>query len=182
MEQNPPILAKKVWNLIRVVYSMLRKGISKRKILLDLNMMIKRGKIASKTLHNIMFHHHHHHHHHRHNTATNHLSFSSPTASESEFSCTQSPVNEPVDDIDMRAASVAVMKAMEMIEHSENASPPLHGFGGSPVVRQLRVTDSPYPVNGVDEDSRVDEDAERFISRFYDDLRRQNTKGSFGSC
>lgn len=170
MEQNPTVLAKKVWNLVRVVYSMLRKGISKRKLLLDLNMMIKRGKIASKTLHNLMFHHHHH------KTATNHLSFSPTPPSESEFSCINSPVNEPVDDIDidMRAASVAVMKAMEMI-HSESASPALPGFGRSPVVRQLRVTDSPFPANSVDEDNHVDEDAERFISRFYNDLRLQNT-------
>ncbi|KAI7747914.1 hypothetical protein M8C21_007739 [Ambrosia artemisiifolia] len=45
---------------------------------------------------------------------------------------------------------------MEMI-HSETASPALLGFGRSPVVRQPRVTDFPFPVNNVEEDNRVDE-------------------------
>ncbi|KAI3786096.1 hypothetical protein L1987_45223 [Smallanthus sonchifolius] len=72
----------------------------------------------------------------------------------------------------MKAFNAAVLKAMEVI-HSETASPALSGFGRSPVVRQLRVTDSPFPVNNVDEDNHVDEAAERFISRFYNDLRRQ---------
>lgn len=76
-----------------------------------------------------------------------------------------------------------VLKAIEMI-HSDIASPELHGFVRSPVVRELRVTDSPFPVSGVEEDSRVDDAAERFISQFYSELRRQNTTGStkeFGS-
>nr|GEW29070.1 hypothetical protein [Tanacetum cinerariifolium] len=61
---------------------------------------------------------------------------------------------------------------MEMI-HSENVSPALPGFGRSPMVRQLRVTDSPFPLSNVDEDSHVDDAAEEFINRFYNDLRRQ---------
>ncbi|KAI3761583.1 hypothetical protein L1987_52003 [Smallanthus sonchifolius] len=77
------------------------------------------------------------------------------------------------------ALNAAVLKAMEMI-HSETASPALPGFGRSPMVRQLRVTDSPFPLSNVG-DSHVDEAAEQFISRFYNDLRRQNTKVAFGS-
>ncbi|KAI3727260.1 hypothetical protein L1987_67072 [Smallanthus sonchifolius] len=73
------------------------------------------------------------------------------------------------------AVSAVVLKAMEMI-HSENASPELPGFRRSPMVRQLRVTDSPFPLNSVaDEDNHVDEAAERFIIRFYNDLRQQKT-------
>ncbi|XP_071712225.1 uncharacterized protein [Rutidosis leptorrhynchoides] len=189
MEQNQPILAKKVWNLVRVAYFMLRKNISKRKLLLDLNMMVKRGKIASKALQNLMFHHHHH------NNGSQE-SFMIPPPGEYEFSCTNTPStnnrhhtfslfpfhkkqhysnNQSKEDADMIAINAAVWKAMEMI-HSETTSPVLPGFGMSPMVRQLRVTDSPFPLTNGDEDSHVvDEAAERFINRFYNDLRKQNT-------
>lgn len=55
------------------------------------------------------------------------------------------------------------------------ASPALpgFGFGRSPAVRQLRITDSPFPVNYVDENNHIDEDAEKFIAKFYKDLLNQ---------
>lgn len=68
----------------------------------------------------------------------------------------------------------AVMKALEML-HSEAASPALPGFGRSPMVRQLRITDSPFPLRDVDEDSHVDEAAEEFIMKFYKELKQQNS-------
>ncbi|ONK69742.1 uncharacterized protein A4U43_C05F26250 [Asparagus officinalis] len=48
----------------------------------------------------------------------------------------------------------------------------------SPRVRQLRVTDSPYPLRGEEEEeeedgNQVDKDAEKFIKRFYEQLRLQ---------
>ncbi|KAJ0895564.1 hypothetical protein HanPSC8_Chr09g0402031 [Helianthus annuus] len=168
MEQNIPVLAKKVWRLVRVLYFMLRKNISKSKLLLDLNRMMKRRKIADKSSPTL-----------------------SPPLGEYEFSCTNSPTtnnhafslfsfpkkhasaNQHTEDLDMMAVNAAVLKAMEMI-NSEVASPTLPGFGRSPVVRQLRVSDSPFPLSNVDEDSHVDEAAEQFINRFYSDLRRQN--------
>ncbi|KAI3727256.1 hypothetical protein L1987_67068 [Smallanthus sonchifolius] len=168
MDQN---IAKKVWRLVRVLYFMLRKNISKSKLFLDLNRMMKRHKIVGKTSHNL-----------------------SPPPGEYEFSCSNTPstnnqpfslftfhkkhhytTNQHTEDLDITAVNAAVLKAMEMI-HSEMASPALPGFGRSPVVRQLRVTDSPFPLSSVqDEDCHVDEAAEQFISRFYNDLRRQNT-------
>ncbi|KAI3766575.1 hypothetical protein L2E82_16639 [Cichorium intybus] len=199
MEQNVPVLAKKVWSLVRVVYFMLREGISKRKLLIDLNRMMKRGKIAGKALHNLMFHKHHHYwpafttNHHSH-----HLSCPSVPPGEYEFSCSNSPstsnntfslfsshkkrhsYNHQAEGMDMMVVNAVVLNAMEMI-HSETASPALPGFGRSPMVRQLRVTDSPFPLSSLHEDNQVDEAAEQFISRFYNDLRRQNTKASFGS-
>ncbi|CAH1422655.1 unnamed protein product [Lactuca virosa] len=199
MEQNLPVLPKKVWNLVCVVYFMLRKGISKRKLLLDLNMMIKRGKIAGKALQNLMFHHHNNRASFTTNHRSHHLSFLSPPPGEYEFSCSNSPAptsNHPFslfsfhkkhhsnskpskDHLDMMAVN-AVLKAMEMI-HSDNSSPALPGFGSTPMVRQLRVTDSPFPLSSVDEDNQVNDAAEQFISRFYHDLRVQNTNASFGS-
>lgn len=50
----------------------------------------------------------------------------------------------------------------------------LPGLGNSPLVRQLRVTDSPFSVNDhTEENHQVDKDAEKFIERFYKDLRNQ---------
>ena len=62
--------------------------------------------------------------------------------------------------------------------NSEVASPALPGFGRSPMVRQLRITDSPFPLKDIDEDSEVDKAAEEFIERFYNDLKKQKMDGS----
>lgn len=207
MEQNLPVIAKKFWHMVKVALFMLRKGISKGKLMIDLNMMMKRGKIAGKAIHNLMFHH-------SHNwassfaTSTAHLrrshdkrlpSFPDPTVEYYEFSCSNSPAypsfhlpfhlnkrksnhhtnffsctqSPTADDNDM--AVNAVIKALEML-NSGNSSPALPGFGKSPMVRQLRITDSPFPIREVEEDSHVDEAAEEFISKFYRDLRRQNNE------
>lgn len=208
MEPNLPVAAKKIWSIVRVLYFMIRKGISKRKFMLDLNMMMKRGKIAGKALHNLMFHHHNlwaaaSSSHRRDNR---HLSFNAPPG-EYEFSCSNSPAypislfpfqlnknrkhqnapsinsshffsctSSPTTDVDDVVAVNAVMKALEML-HSEAASPALPGFGRSPMVRQLRVTDSPYPLADVEGDSHVDEAAEEFINKFYKQLKKQNING-----
>ncbi|CAN4115396.1 unnamed protein product [Withania somnifera] len=194
-EQNLPVIAKKFWNIVRVAFFMLRKGISKRKLMLDLNLIMKRGKIASKAaIQNLMFHHMTH----QWSFATTHhgrdkkLSFSPP------FSCSNSPnfhlpfnftkenkntnlfsqsqVSLTVThEDDVIVVNASMMKAFEMIHKSETASPAsnyLPGFERTPVVRQLRITDSPFPLN-VEEDSRVDEAAEAFISKFYSNLRWQ---------
>ncbi|KAL4583845.1 hypothetical protein LXL04_008430 [Taraxacum kok-saghyz] len=203
MEQNLPVLPKKVWSLLRIFYYMLRKGISKKKLWLDLNMMMKRAKILGKNLQNLMFHHHHHWAAFASNNhPSRHLSVSSPPSSESEFSCTASPSNDndafslfplhkkdvgngrknqQAEGVDVMAFNAAVLKAMETIQ-SETASPALPGFGRSPMVTQLRVTDSPFPITCVDEDHHVDQAAEQFISRFYNHLRRQNMKAPLDSC
>ncbi|KAL3528701.1 hypothetical protein ACH5RR_008023 [Cinchona calisaya] len=205
MEQNMPMIAKKFWHMLRVAYFMLRKGISKGKLMIDLNMMMKRGKIAGKAIQNLMFHHHHSHHssatftanHHR-RSNDKHLPFGAPSGEYYEFSCSNSPAypnfhlpfhlnkrnkhtnlfsctHVPDTREDDVMAVHALTRALEML-HSETASPALPGFGKSPMVRQLRITDSPFPLKDVDdEDSHVvDEAAEKFISKFYKDLRRQN--------
>ncbi|PWA89801.1 hypothetical protein CTI12_AA106270 [Artemisia annua] len=153
MEQNLPIITKKVWNLMRVMFFMLKKGISKAKIMADLNMMIKRGKITGK-----------------------------PTSSSYEFSCNSTPpyplsifsshkknknkrqhltnYNPPlvVNDCDDIVINSAVLKALNMVTNTS----------------RMRITDSPMPVTNGGEDGHVDEAAEKFIRRFYNDLRREN--------
>ena len=84
MDQHLPVIAKRAWGIVRVIFFMLRKGLSNRKLLVDLNMMLKRGnKIASKAIGNLMFHHHHHNDHRK-------VSFTSAPC-EYEFSCSNTP-------------------------------------------------------------------------------------------
>lgn len=155
MEQNvPTTIAKKIWKIVRVIYFMLRKEISKGKLLADLNMIMKRSKIAGKSaIKSLMFHHHAatsgHRSHHR------HVSFPAPL-DHYEFSCNNSPA----------------------YPNFYLESPVLPGFGPSPIGRRLRVSDSPFPLGNVEEeeDSHVDEAAEEFILNFYKDLRHQNSR------
>ncbi|XP_073310970.1 uncharacterized protein [Primulina huaijiensis] len=177
MDETMQILAKKFRKLARVAYFMLRKGISKGKILSHLNFMMMRGKIAGKleAMHNLIFHHHStaasgRRPHHRHlffpaklngpdqcsfSNRRKHLKATTPTP----------PTIDSNEKIDMNAAD----------------SPPLPGFGPSPPVRQLRITDSPYPVRDFEEDNHVDEAADEFINKVYKDLKRQNAVSYFGN-
>ncbi|XP_059641378.1 uncharacterized protein LOC132283449 [Cornus florida] len=198
MEPNVPVVSKRVWNIVRALFFMLRKGISKRKLMVDLNMMMKRGKIAGKAIvHNLMFHHHTGS---TSNTRSHERHVSSSDPREYEFSCSNSPALFPfqvsklkhhilhhssffacahapqTDDNDATTVN-AVIKALEVL-NSEAASPALPGFGRTPLVRQLRITDSPYPLRDGDEDSHVDQAAEEFIMKFYNNLRRQNLMGT----
>lgn len=205
MEQTN--LAKKIWNIVRAVCILLRKGISKGKLMADLNAILTRGKIAGKAFHNLMFHNVHNH-------SPHHVSFSGPR--EYEFSCSNSPTtffhinkhgkknhvnffgcaHAPRTNDDVATVN-AIRKALEMLTpdvaaspafwqspmvrdlvYSEMSSPALPGFGPSPApVRKLRITDSPFPLLDVDENCNVDKAAEEFISKFYSELRRQNKKG-----
>ncbi|PHT46068.1 hypothetical protein CQW23_15226 [Capsicum baccatum] len=186
MNQKLPVMAKRFWKVVRVAYFMLKKGLSsKRKLMFELNLLVKRGKIAGKTaIQNLMFHDHNN------NTQGYHSSFKEFY----EFSCSNSPafhlpfhLNKSnnkhsyhavpaIEHDDVIMINAAVFKALEMLQ-SETASPALPGFGRTPIVRQLRITDSPFPLrDGADEGdmmSHVDEKADEFISRFYRDLRRE---------
>ncbi|XXG64350.1 hypothetical protein AAC387_Pa05g2328 [Persea americana] len=196
MEESPPppVLAKRLWNILRIVIFMIRKGISKRKLMVDLHMMMKRGKMAGKkAFGSLMSHHHHSNFSCRTATDVHHrMSRSHPfyAPREYEFSCSNSPAfifpsfqfhlptrknhqRRHHDEDDMSA----LRKALEMLD-SETSSPvsvlPGFGFGKSPMVRQLRITDSPFPLKeSGDENSHVDKEAEEFIKSFYEQLRLQ---------
>nr|GMC49967.1 AF211533_1 Avr9/Cf-9 rapidly elicited protein 146 [Ipomoea batatas] len=145
---NLPVIAKKFWSIVRAALFMLKQGLCKRKLMLDLNLMLKRGKIAGKAaIHNLI-------------NSPAHYKKSKHHAL--HFPCAHAP---PTDDD-------SFMKALEMhVLQSETASPALPGFGRTPLVRQLRVTDSPFPLREGEADCHVDEAAEEFISRFYNGLR-----------
>ncbi|XP_027769551.1 uncharacterized protein LOC107005839 [Solanum pennellii] len=182
MDQNLVVVGKKFWKIVRVTLCMLRKSISKQKIMLDIKLMMKRSKISSYKvmIQNIMFHLHHHNQ----NRRTDHvksgnLPFCPPHEDEYyEFSCTSSPKldmkkHTTIHEEDVVMMNAEVMKAaLEMIK-GETTSPDnyFRGFG-----RQLRVTDSPFSVEEMD--NHVDEKADEFISKFYRNLRRQSSFSS----
>ncbi|KAM1508531.1 hypothetical protein ACFX10_017826 [Malus domestica] len=199
VEPSPPVVAKKLWNLVRIMFFMLRKGLSKSKLIVDLHLMLKRGKLASKAIANNLMLHHTAAFSCRSNDA---VSFVTPR--EYEFSCSNSPaIYNPFhfnkrnkhhhhyfpkstsayqyDDVSTMSA---VQKVLEMLnnEMAVEASPlvTLPGFGKSPMVRQLRITDSPFPLKD-EGDSQVDKEAEEFIKRFYKDLKLQKRSAALES-
>ncbi|KAL8465974.1 hypothetical protein ACS0TY_035182 [Phlomoides rotata] len=186
MEQKLPIIAKKFWKIVRVAYFMLRKGISKAKLLSDLNMMMKRSKIAGKAaIHNLV----HHHHHAATAAAEPQISYPVPL-DEYEFSCHKSTAfsafrlpfhlnkrkksRSPPPTI---SEDESFAEAVEMAS-SVAQSPALPGFGRTPTVRQLRITDSPFPLMEIGGDNHVDEAAEKFIMKFYTALKKQDAMTS----
>lgn len=196
-QPNPLAVAKKLWNMVRVLFLMMRKGIAKSKIMVELHLMLKRGKLAGKAIVNslnLILHHHHQYYCRSHNNTR----FISPR--EYEFSCSNSPAPNPFHAIIKRKHShhhsskssrqyddVSTLSAVQKVltemlnnnnNNDSNNSPlvTLPGFGKSPMVRQLRVTDSPFPLkdDAEGDNTQVDIAAEEFINKFYKDLNSQN--------
>ncbi|XP_028778936.1 uncharacterized protein LOC114735413 isoform X2 [Neltuma alba] len=178
---------------------MLRKGFTKPKLLMNLNLILKRPrKLAGKAIANLISHHHHHHHG---AAAASHdaqLQLSTPRGDEYEFSCSNTPnysffskrdpcqffacAHAPLTlDDDTAAVNDALKVALEMVGDKKGkdvvveASPALHWSGRTRAVRKVRITDSPFPVTDGDDDGKhqVDEAAEVFINMFYKELRTQ---------
>ncbi|KAJ6831996.1 uncharacterized protein M6B38_345035 [Iris pallida] len=193
MELHSPAAAKRLWNLLRVAFFMMRKGlISKRKLLMDMNLMMKRGKIMGKSLGNLVFHHHHH-------RPSRGYGFS---LQEYEFSCTTSPnpvffhANKPRrhnyfpclssvvegDDETPRPTAVSVPRIGYSPSPCSGLSQELaSGENKSPLLSPLSVRVSNYSseleaeAEEAGSNSReVDNEAEDFIRRFYEQLRVQS--------
>ncbi|CAE5959994.1 unnamed protein product [Arabidopsis arenosa] len=201
MDQNVPI-SKKLWNIVRFLLYMIRKGVSKNKLIADFNATLKRGK-------NLMFHHRRRVH--AGSTSSDALNATSATAlsrQEYEFSCSNTPnysfpfpnmafmrkkshnnlftcgqTPQTLDD-DVAAAR-AVLELLNGVGDKGNVtpadltvalSPYFPGFGRTPLVRPLRVTDSPFPLtpeNGDVANRHVDKAADDFIKKFYKNLNQQ---------
>lgn len=59
-------VARRLWRVVRAVLYMLRRGLgvpSGRKLAMDLHLLLHRGKIAGKSLGDLVTFHHQHHHH-----------------------------------------------------------------------------------------------------------------------
>lgn len=180
------VVARKLWNIVRIVFVMLKKGIAKSKLAVDFNfhLLLKRGKLAAtKAIANTII------------TLHNNNRFSQNDtvvyARDYEFSCSNSPAfpfhvikrankNRKFPQYD------DVSKVLEMLNNNNNnkvvEASPLPGFGKSPIGKKLRVTDSPFPLKqDEDGDNQVDVAAEEFIKRFYKDLNLQQKMAAIDS-
>ncbi|KAI0522538.1 hypothetical protein KFK09_004918 [Dendrobium nobile] len=193
MESNTsPTITKRLCHIVRLVCYMLRNCISMRKLMMDLQLLLKRGKLAGKFLSNFITH--------------NHGGAASPAATgrSIEFSCSNTPFYTAIKKKNRRRRQVEydnfdaamIKKAFEMLNAevsdmesvrssampSPSPSPAaMWWLEKSPaVVRQLRVTDSPFMLNEneVVEEAKVDKEADDFIRRFYEHLRRQQLESA----
>ncbi|KAL5056973.1 hypothetical protein RYX36_028579 [Vicia faba] len=179
MDNNLQVVSKRVWKMVRVVFFMLRKGISKGKLILNLNMIFKRrSKLAGKVIANLMSHNHHHggstsnrHSHDSHRQFT--------FSRDYEFSCSDTTDNlfsngkrhhkyndEAALADDDEVTTMNAMKAvMDMLNNDKTIAEASHA---------LKLSYSPFPLRYDDEkDNQVDKAAEDFIKRFYSQLRKQ---------
>ena len=194
MEVHSPVIAKRLWNVLRVSFFMVRKGlISKRKFIMDMNLMMKRGKLLRKSLSNLMSHHHH----------SKNVARAGFGIQEYEFSCSNSPnpvffhvpkrkhhyfpcINppevieeeEPLPEPQEPKAVVLVPKTPEYtfnfrFDHASDFAP---GEKHSPLLSPFSVRVSNYSSEDENEggNGQVDHEAEEFIRRFYEQLRVQS--------
>ncbi|OEL26625.1 hypothetical protein BAE44_0012355 [Dichanthelium oligosanthes] len=232
---EPPGFGKRLMSVLRAVYHMLRRGLCRKRLMLDLHLLLGRGKLASKALRNLVAAAHHPHGTHGHMVAararagagagaaassssapagTDDLPFA-PNPRDVEFSCTTTPsydytgpgralfpfrirgrgaaaANRGCDGLDF----AQVARALEMMSAADDAggaagasaggetpasaagatpSPMLAlSLGRSPAgARQLRVTDSPFPLEPEGVDERANSNFDAFINKFYENLRLQ---------
>ncbi|KAL8149175.1 uncharacterized protein LOC141701749 [Apium graveolens] len=183
VEECSSIVATKMSSAIRLVLYMLKKGfpISKLKIF-DIHAKLKQEKHASKSMSNFMLDHHY--------AASSicrstdvAMSFVSPRK-DYEFSCSNTPLirrrrkryyqyRHNYSHQKLFVDDIRFSREYESVEASPAFSLP--GFGRSPVtMRQLRVTDSPFSIKDVEENTdQLDMAAEEFIKKFYRELEKQ---------
>ncbi|KAJ4899303.1 hypothetical protein Rs2_13254 [Raphanus sativus] len=154
MEQNAQIAAKRLWKVVRIVFCVLKTGTVKNKLMLDLNLMLKRGNKAITNLRR------------RRSSFTGGADVtSSSRVRDYEFSCSNTPANDPFSYMCKRKRRVhgGIDKEDAVTE----------------AVKKLRVTDSPFPLDdGGDHDHVVDKAAEEFIKKFYKNLKLQKKMGN----
>ncbi|CAJ1792569.1 unnamed protein product [Sphenostylis stenocarpa] len=196
MEVHSPVVAKRLWNVMRVTFFMIRKGlISKRNMIMDMNLMMKKGKVVRKSFSNLIPSHHHHHHQKNPKSVTrgglgvhyefscsnspNPVFFSMPKRKHHfNFPCIHAP--EVVEDEHRFSFEVEgeVPKGVvvpKTPEYTYNFFVP--GEKKSPLLSPFSVRVSNYSALDETEEvgnDRVDDQAEDFIRRFYEQLRTQS--------
>jgi hypothetical protein len=171
-----PAAAERAWSYLRAVFFMARKGVlsNKRKLFISMHLLMKR---RNKAVASLLSHHHH-----------------ALRCRDYEFSCSNSPdppggsssrrrhayfpclgaVAEE-DEFPVAAASPSPLARIEYSPSSpglltRELAPGEEYSASSPGAFSVRV--SSY--SSEDEGAAVDDAAEEFIRRFYDQLRRQN--------
>ncbi|MED6163650.1 hypothetical protein PIB30_082051 [Stylosanthes scabra] len=208
------VATKKLWNVLRITFFMIRKGfVSKRKMMMDMNLMMKKGKLLRKSLTNLMSFHHHHHKNMMARVVTHdHYEFScnnspNPVFSNApkrhnkhhfNFPCIHAPhVLEEHDfeeggnssNINNNNAVVLIPKTPEYAFNfrldNMNGSDLTPGgrksplLSSSPLISTVRISN--YSALEYDENEEggngggvIDDEAEDFIRRFYEQLRSQS--------
>ncbi|WJX83211.1 hypothetical protein P8452_65888 [Trifolium repens] len=178
MEVHSSVVAKRLWNVLRITFFMMRKSfVSKRKMIMDINLMMKKGKVLRKSLSNLMSSHNRHHHH---SSKYNGGGF---MVHDYEFSCSNSP--NPLFFImskrNKHHFTFPCINAPEVIE--EEPLPCQYSL--SPLEFEIEnlskgsvaiVPKTPeYTLNfSENENGQVDDEAEDFIRRFYEQLKTQS--------
>lgn len=95
MEIHSPVVAKRLWNVLRITFIMIRKGlVSKTKLMMDMNFMTNRGRLLRKSFTNFMSQQHHHSHSHSNSNSAGKSTRGGFGIQEYyEFSCSNSPIN-----------------------------------------------------------------------------------------
>ncbi|WVZ67552.1 hypothetical protein U9M48_016610 [Paspalum notatum var. saurae] len=184
-------VAKRMWSYLRAVFLMARKGLlsNKRRLLLTMHLLAKRrggvNKAVARTVAALLRSSHNH--------------TSALRRRDYEFSCTNSPAARaddhyaaspapPLDRIEYcyYAASPAAASPgllMRDLAPGEDDDQCCGAAGASPDLLlssaaagrfSVRVSNFSSEDEGAGGEAVVDHDAEEFIRRFYDQLRRQN--------
>ena len=243
--EPPGGFGKRLMSVLRAVYHMLRRGLCRKRLMMDLHLLLGRGKLAGKALRNLVAAANHPHgaHHHHHLVAARagagaangaagaaaasasasaaaDLPFA-PNPRDVEFSCETTPsysyagpvralfpfrirgrgggASRGCDGLDF----AQVARALEMMSAAEDAAagagetppPPLSAVGATPSpmlalslgrspagARQLRVTDSPFPLEPEGVDERANSNFDAFINKFYENLRLQAANATPDNC
>ncbi|KAG8045594.1 hypothetical protein GUJ93_ZPchr0008g12798 [Zizania palustris] len=215
-----PGFGKRVMDVLRAVYHMLRRGLCRKRLMMDLHLLLGRGRLAGRALRDVLLAQQPHYHGGGGGAAagggrlgggaaadeSSALSFYQHNPREVEFSCTTTPSYAPrVFPFRIRGRgargnnhggldAAAVARLFEMLNTEtaagagaggeETPASSLPGATPSPLlalslgrspagVRQLRVTDSPFPVETEGLDGHVDDKAADFIEWFHQQLRQQ---------
>jgi len=182
--------AKRLWNVLRIAFFMIRKGlISKRKMLMDMHLMMERGKVCGRSLRNLVFHH---------SRGNSHVGFG---LQDYEFSCSNSPaifnmakkkhhyfptsilhfpcINQHQVEDKEEPNTIVLPKLDYSNEYFSKDCLDLNDLPAaiqklSPLLSPLcrRISNS----SGEDRDyaHQVDRQAEEFIAKFHEQLRMQN--------
>ncbi|XP_062230382.1 uncharacterized protein LOC133928131 [Phragmites australis] len=197
-----PAVAKRMWSYLRAAFFMMRKGVlsNKRKLLVSMHLLMKRrNKAVARTITSLLSHHGHHHGAHGNALRRRDYEFSCSNSpgpagsfSASRHRLAYFPCLGAVSEEELRAdvASPAPLARIEYYAAAASPSPSSPGL----LLRELAPGEeyctSPAPGAGAGFSVRVsnysseeegggseavDDEAEEFIRRFYEQLRRQNT-------
>ncbi|KAL1532895.1 hypothetical protein AAHA92_32853 [Salvia divinorum] len=143
IEKRKPKVATKIWNIVGIAVYMMTRSKVKRKLMVEFNTLVKKGKKGAKAINNLIADHHHHYLCRSNDTAN--TAFVS--ARDYEFSCSNTPLpkrknRHHYEDLKVMHKALGILSRYDVVE-----VPPFY--------------------------SGVDKDAEEFINNFYRELKKE---------